>query len=381
MTVPADHQRDARAVLIVSIGRSFGGVDVRVAATCAALADHPHHAVVLAGSELHDRLRGRDEPLVVSRHGRWSPRVVPLLVRTLRRDRPVTVDAHNVQSQLWAALAARLVPGTRLVATMHSAYSREYPTGPRHWLFPQVVRLCRLAGARFVAVSPAVADWLAEQGVPAGRVTLIENAIAQREDSQPAPRAEIGADAGALVVCAVGRLAPVKGHTVLLEALARLAPSEGRLQLVIVGEGPQRAELESLARSLGLSDRVTFTGFRRDVDRILAASDIFCMPSLSEGLPFALLEAASARLPIVASEVGGMAELLAGTGAARLVPPGDPDALARALGELAADPEARRRLGAAGAELVQSRYSAERWRRETLEVLGVPETQTTVAAA
>jgi glycosyltransferase involved in cell wall biosynthesis len=139
------------------------------------------------------------------------------------------------------------------------------------------------------------------------------------------------------------------------------------LRVAIAGEGRERAALEAEIARLGLRDRVHLTGFRRDVPALLAASDAFCMPSLSEGLPFALLEAGSAGLPVIATRVGGMAELLEHGRTARLVPPGDPAALARELRLLVEDPDGAGATARALRALIAERFGVERMIDRTLE--------------
>jgi colanic acid/amylovoran biosynthesis glycosyltransferase len=162
-----------------------------------------------------------------------------------------------------------------------------------------------------------------------------------------------GNDAAA--VLAVGRLVSVKGHGVLLEAIARLTESGRSVSATFVGDGPRRAALEQLARKLGIADRVTFAGGvgQDDIGRYYEDADVFCLPSFSEGLPVVLLEAMAAGLPVVASRIAGIPELIEHGRSGLLVPPGRADLLADALGTLLVDPgrradlaaEARRRVG------------------------------------
>jgi glycosyltransferase involved in cell wall biosynthesis len=151
---------------------------------------------------------------------------------------------------------------------------------------------------------------------------------------------------------------PIKRVDVLLEAFAR-AREGAPLRLLLVGDGEERAALESLAHRLGIADAVSFLGYRTDLDRVQAAADIAVLSSDNEGTPVSLIEAAAAARPAVATSVGGVADVVRPeTGI--LVPPGDADALAAAIGTLAADPELRRRLGAAARDHALARYSAER---------------------
>nr|WP_253799404.1 glycosyltransferase family 4 protein [Rhodovulum sp. P5] len=157
------------------------------------------------------------------------------------------------------------------------------------------------------------------------------------------PRAE-----GEIRLLFVGRLAPVKGLRVLLEALAELAPEIPGLRLVLVGDGPDRARLEEAAAPLG--DRVTFTGYlsQDEVAGAMQGTDICVLPSFAEGVPVVLMEAFASAKPVIATQVAGVGELVAQGESGLIVPPGDRDSLIAAIRKLAADPDLRARMGAAG---------------------------------
>jgi glycosyltransferase involved in cell wall biosynthesis len=165
---------------------------------------------------------------------------------------------------------------------------------------------------------------------------------------------------------AVGRLKAPKDFLTLIRALAALADQE--YEALIVGDGPDRSEVEAEIRRLGLEDRVQLAGERSDVPELLAASDVFVLSSRSEGLPVSVLEAMAAELPIVASRVGGVAELVVDRETGILVPPGDDAALAGALGRLVKDGELRRRLGAAGRARAESSFDLSGFRHAHLEL-------------
>jgi glycosyltransferase involved in cell wall biosynthesis len=175
-------------------------------------------------------------------------------------------------------------------------------------------------------------------------------------------RRELGVLPNELLIVAVGNLYPVKGHAVLLRALAGLvhdAPATP-WRLAIAGRGEAEAALRSFASEAGIADRVHLLGFRTDVADILAAADVFVMPSLSEGLPLALVEAMSASLPIVASDVGGIPEVVERDAEALLTPPDDAGAIAEALARLLADADMRAALGAAAGRRALRDFGVER---------------------
>jgi glycosyltransferase involved in cell wall biosynthesis len=359
-----------RPVLIVDLSKRFGGTNVRVLALARRLdGNHPYGVAVLAGSPLHERLQAEKLRALAVPFGRGDPRVLPYLVRGIRRGSYGVVDAHNPQSQLWAGLAAA-VAGTPSVTTVHSAYRDEHAGSARGRAYEAVLRLNRRAGARFVAVSNTIRAYLRRLGVPEERITVVENGLPPRPAVRPADgvREALGWSTDVFVVTSVGRLEPVKGHELLVEAVRQLAPGRPTLRCLIVGDGRRRRALEAHVRAAGLDDRIRLVGFRDDVGPVLAASDAFCLPSRSEGLPYALLEACAHGLPIIATAVGEMGALLEDGRTARVVLPDDAEAVAGAIAWLMDHEHEARALGDAASALADRRFGAERMVAETLEV-------------
>ncbi len=217
-----------------------------------------------------------------------------------------------------------------------------------------------------VAVSGQVRKYAIDrEGTSPNHLTVIENGIEpfrstpNRQAARKKILHQIGLKDAALLTLTVGRLTVQKGHTYLLDAIAALAPRHPHIHFVFAGDGPLRAELEDKARNLRISDRVTFLGIRADVEELLFASDIFVQPSLWEGLSIALLEALMAGLPVVATRVEGVVDVVENGESALLVPPKDPQSLADALGTLLNDGGLRARLSTQGKMRVKDRYSIE----------------------
>ena len=162
---------------------------------------------------------------------------------------------------------------------------------------------------------------------------------------------------GKPLVAVVANLWPVKGHRTLVEAIARVHARMPQARFVLVGDGPERPDLERRISGLGIGDAVDLLGTRYDVPALLSRADAFCLPSLAEGLPNAIMEAMAARLPVVATAVGGTPELVLEGETGMLVPPANADALASALLGVLADPECGRRMGARGRALIAREYS------------------------
>jgi glycosyltransferase involved in cell wall biosynthesis len=184
-------------------------------------------------------------------------------------------------------------------------------------------------------------------GLPHGSVRTIHNGVPDRE-FRPVPRP-------GMLIGAIGRIERQKGFDVLIRALAEV--EEG--SLVVVGDGSERGALDELARSVGVADRITWTGWSDDARGFLGSFDVFVLPSRFEGFPLALLEAMLARSAVVATDVGSVPEAVVDGETGLLVPPEDPTALACAIERLLADGDLRRRLGDRGRTLVLDRFTAD----------------------
>lgn len=267
-------------------------------------------------------------------------------LRTWLRDvRAEVLHTHNSTALFYGALAGAAAGVPVRIATEHDGV---FPRS-RSAAYSNRVLVSRVL-THTVAVSEAVKNlWCESDGVSRDKVIVIPNGVPDtRRPRPPHSGCRVGM---------VGRLSSEKGADVLLRALA-LLPRERYpdLKLVVVGDGPQRPELEQLIRSLGVEDRVEMMGTRHDVPEILATLDIFALPSRREGLPLALLEAMAAGLPVVASAVGGVPEAINRAELGLLVPPEDPAALSRALARLADESEARAALGQAARERFEQNY-------------------------
>ena len=266
------------------------------------------------------------------------------------------VHSHEFTMAVYGALAAKL-SGLPHVITMHGNQSMTRVLRRRialRWAF----RNSRATAA----VSAATKQQLdADLGLSPRVISVIRNGIPVRLGDPAAVRLELGVRPGEALLLAVGNLDERKGHIVLLRALARLE-AEGLAvpwQLAIAGGrgGPERERLESFAAEHGMADRLHILTYRDDVPSLQAAADIFCMPSLWEGLPLALLEAMFASTAIVASETSGIPEAITSDREGLLVAPGDDVALARALRRVLESPEERTRLADAALRRAQAEFT------------------------
>ncbi|MFB3880117.1 MAG: glycosyltransferase family 4 protein [Armatimonadota bacterium] len=211
-----------------------------------------------------------------------------------------------------------------------------------------------------VAVSQALADRCERAGVRPERIRVIPNAVELDNGSDPRVpdlRAELGLPPRCPLVISVGRLSAEKGHRYLVEAARAVIARHTEAHFVVVGDGRERPSLEQRAKRLGLNGQVAFAGFRPQARQLIAQADVLALPSLTEGLPNVVLEAFAAGVPVVATAVGGVPELVRDGENGWLVSSGDAAGLGAALNAALSDRGERARRGAAGQALVRARYT------------------------
>jgi glycosyltransferase involved in cell wall biosynthesis len=342
----------------VNLSEGYGGVDVHIMDLAKALQGRRAYAVAtIQGSPLYTQLRAAGLPVEPLPYTKRDPRNLLQLWRIIRRGGYRVVDAHNEQSWLWGLAAAKLAGVQGLIATVHLPW-RVIPGGIKGQLYEGLLRRCRQWGAHFVTVSGSIAGHLRDMGVPPERVTVIYNAVDMAANGTVLPLSLpqlTGWPAESYVIVVVGRLTAQKGHHLLLEALAQVRRQHPQVRGLIVGEGKLRPQLEAQAASLGLTDIVHFTGFRQDIPALLAGADLFCLPSYAEGLPYAALEAAQFRLPLLLAAVDGIGELFTHNATAYLTPVGDAKALAAGITWFIRHPAAAKALGAAAHSFIKTR--------------------------
>jgi glycosyltransferase involved in cell wall biosynthesis len=285
------------------------------------------------------------EPIFLAR-GKWDPRAVLDLIRVVRQREVDVVHVSGFKATMLGRLAA-LAAGRAMVVHIHDARP-----------MPPWVRLIQRRLAPHtdlaIAVSQAMRPTAIEDyGMPPERVRVLYNGVRPEAYQVPAAagrrlRQELGLADDACVIGIVGRIEPGKGIRLLLRALPAVLAACPAAALLVVGDGPSRAESERLAAELGIEPAVRFTGHRGDVPELLAAMDVMAAPAIAaEGLGYAVLEAMSAGVPVVASRCGGPAECVVHGESGLLVPMGDAPALAEALSRVLGDAPLRAKLGEA----------------------------------
>jgi len=294
-----------------------------------------------------------------------SPRALWALTHVLRRERPTIVQSHGARTNVYTKLAARLVGVPVVLATVHNSLFDYEIGGLRRRLYVAAERLTAPLAHRVVGVSQAVGrDLVTRYRLPAEQVVVIQNGIDPGgfvpKRGPAAARAELGLGPASRLVALVGRLTRQKGPDLLVAALPPLVTAWPDLRCLFIGEGELGPELRLQAAALGVASHCVFLGPRTDVADLVAISDIVALPSRSEGLPFALLEAMVLARPVVATRVGGNPEVVEDGRTGLLVPPEDPGALTRAVRFLLDHPTEAEAMGRRGHERVLRDFSVDR---------------------
>lgn len=307
---------------------------------------------------LAEELQARAIPVRVIEMKGSRISILRRICRAVRELRPAILHCHNLLAHLHGSLAARICGVRHVILTKHGAFM---PTGGLSWrLSRQLMRRSQV-----VAVSEEIRTLLRAVLGPkrARSVHYIPNGIALGAyRNLPAPsesRRMLGWPESGPLIGMVARLARDKGHENLLRAFHLVRQTSPESRLVLVGEGPMRRLIEDTVASMGLQGHVDLVGERRDVPQILAALDVFVLPSLSEGVPLTILEAMAAGLPVIATSVGGIPQVVLHEQTGLLVPPESPRELAAAICRLLQNADEAVRLGQKGRQRVERAFSVD----------------------
>jgi len=292
--------------------------------------------------------------------------VLSQLRRIIAAKRPDIIQTHNTKSHF--LLRTMGAPhGARWIAFHHGFTATDW----KDRAYTRLARWSLKAAPHIVTVCRAFAQELIASGVAAERISIVHNSVspvaAPQAEELAALRLSLGIPPDAFVILAVGRLSAEKGHRDLVSAVAMLRSAHPSLELrlVIAGEGPERLALTQTASTLGIAEHLLLPGQQKQVRQFYGIADVFVLPSHSEGSSNVLLEAMAARLPIVATAVGGSVELVSDGDTALLVNPRDPQSLAAAVGRLLNDRALAGRL-AANAEAASRQYTPEAYARSII---------------
>lgn len=296
------------------------------------------------------------------------------LLRLMFRYQPDVVHTHTAKAGTLGRLAAAVFNATRsrrrralVVHTFHGHVFEGYFSPAISRLVQATERSLASVTDRIVTISPRQRQDIVERFriASASKTSVVPlgldlDALLSLPPEAPGLRSDIGADPGDVVVGYAGRMVPVKDLTTLVRAFERAWRTVPAARLVLAGDGPQRAELATLAASLGISSRVHFLGWVQELPRFYATIDVFALSSVNEGTPVAAIEAMAAARPVVSTQVGGVPDVIETGVSGLLVPARHVEKLAAALIQLAGDPHRRAEMGAAGRARVSERYSHRR---------------------
>jgi glycosyltransferase involved in cell wall biosynthesis len=351
----APPRKPIRIVMLIDSFLAGGAERIAVEVACGLDRNQFKPSVIAtrAGGPLQEKLQSAGVPhMVLGRRRGFAP------LKLLKAHRAIAgadiLHAHKFGSNMWGALLARTT-GVPLVVrepTFSGVRSKRRVLGYRYWVAP--------VARRVICPTEVVARSLEEDGFSTQQIRVIPNGVPlDAALSTAEARAELGIDESALVVGIVARLRVEKAHEVLFRAVARIADGRPDLRLAVVGDGIRRVELTQLGLQLGIGERIVWAGERRDARRLISAFDVGVICSSWEGLPVAALETMAAGVPLVATRVGTLPEVLAGD-AGVLVDVGDDKELAEALAQLLDDPQRAREIGTHGRDRIRRDHAFER---------------------
>lgn len=351
----------------VAMGDLWAGAEVQLLALLTYLVrlhGFEWSVVLFNEGRLAEELRKLPLSLMVISEKHHSPlALASRLAKVFKQFRPDVVHTHKYKDSILASIVARSMQVPHVVRVVHG--------------MPEPFKgLKNVKMAGYTIADRLVTGWMVDKVIAvssdieqiligtygADRVACIHNGIDLEMVSVTIPRADIRKkwhiDDKAIVIGTVGRLVPVKGHVVLLEAFRILSQSYQNVILLLVGDGPLRVQLESEANRMGLGRSVIFSGHQEHSYDFINMMDFFVLPSLYEGIPMVLLEALALRRPVIATRVGGIPEVVSHGNSGLLVTPTNAGDLAKAMGSLIEDPSKSASFGVAGRLRVESEFSA-----------------------
>lgn len=369
MKNPNDAKRESagnlKVLFLINGFQDHGGAEIALATLADALNDvgvEVHMASLLGDGPLPDLTklpRANVVSFSMSHGAYWDLRSILRLYRYMRKHHFDVVSTHLEFANTIGVLVSRLARVPGIVPVAHSM--RPKRSRRRIWMNRLLARL----SGRYLTVSASILKHLIEmEGLPADRVGLLRNAVDLSKMPEPflhdraARRHELGIPSAGPVIFHAGSMRKAKRQEDLIEAAAKVRAVYPRATLVLAGDGPRRADLETLAERALPDGAAIFLGHRRDVPSLVAACDVSVLSSMREGLPVIVLESFAVGTPMVATDVGGVGELIRDGETGSLVPAGAPDALAGAIIEVLRDPFLRIHTTTNARDLVENRYSA-----------------------
>jgi glycosyltransferase involved in cell wall biosynthesis len=298
--------------------------------------------------------------------GRFDPKTIASIQDFIDREQPNILHSHGYKSNFyaWRALSNKRIPW---IVTNHGKR-----VGMKLSVYNRLNIFFMKKADRIVAVSQSLADEMTKKGISSTKIVVIDNGInLQRFANLPKNndlRKSFGLNGNNTIIGTVGSLTEEKGHVYFIEAARQVIDKNPECRFLIVGDGIQRQFLEKKTADLGLTDKVIFTGSRKDVPEILPTLDAFVLPSLKEGLPMALLEAMASKVPVIATSVGAIPKVIEHGINGMLIPPKNSDVIAEAINTMLSDGNSAKEMAQRGFEKVRDHFSADIMARKYLAI-------------
>lgn len=367
-----NHTEKEISILFVIDGLEFGGGERVFLQLAAGLRDrYQVFVAMMLGGRFEQELKElgvRYFSVDMSQRLSWKP--ILQIKDIIQNNKIDFLHSQGARADFFARVAGRLVRVPHILCTVAMPAEGFEVSLLRKKIYRFMDLLSERYVERFIVVSDSLKRILIERrGILAYRVVRIYNGIELDQYRPDADhinlRKELGIPQDVLLIGAIGRMVWQKGFEYLIEAIPAIIKTFPKAKILIVGDGPLRKSLEALSEELRVKDNVIFMGFRSDIKEILSAIDILVIPSLLEGFPMITLEAMAMAKPIIATNIDGIAEQITSGENGILVPPKDPDALAKAIIRVLADKESGKTMGLAARKKVEREFSVEKMVRET----------------
>lgn len=345
------------------------------------------HVVCFYDSLFAERLREREINVDVLAYGRFDFRLLFGLARLLTQKKPDIVHTHGVKANFFGRLAAKQTGISPIVTTVHSLLRYDYINPVARLLATLLDKSTRGLSHYYIAISEKIKSQLQAERIPASKIEVVHHGIDIHKFSPQADEkaAELAlqwgkeeskseesklekdeSEEGKFLIGAISRLHPVKGFTYFIEACARLhQQAPDRFRFILVGDGPERQNLEKLVQQKGIADVFHFAGFRQDIPVCLKALDCYVSSSLSEGLGLSVLEALATGTPVVSTGVGGVLDFAKHEQNCLLVNPSNAEQLASSISRLVDDAGLAERLSKQAVQDIRSQFSVQQMGQKT----------------
>jgi glycosyltransferase involved in cell wall biosynthesis len=329
------------------------------------------------GRQFHQAIKNRQVqffPTDFSKKLNFS--LIPSLSDILKKNEIKIVHGQGARAEFYARFACRLAGNSKYVSTIAMPVEG-FDVGPiRRKIYSLFDHFSEKFVDRFLVVSDVLKDKMIRgHGIPAEKVIRIYNGIEvdhyipqDQNGSRERIRNEFNIDADTLLIGSIGRLVWQKGLEHLVQAMPKVLNQFPQTKVLIAGEGPLKDELEALAQKLKVGEHIIFANFRKDIREILSAINILIVPSLLEGFPMITLEGMAMAKPIIATGIDGIREQIVDGESGILIPPKDPDAIAKAIVRLSTEKDFSQNLGLEGRRRVEKEFTVEKMVYETEKV-------------